>query len=172
MTGIMGYKMQFNWVSLSAVGLALLAASGCNTLTSASVNVVTQGYICGVNQTAGVELVSDAAPLPRDSARIGIDKPQADDETGIDRDQYWIVRVNMGQQPSGGYGLRLVSEQLEITSDNTAKVVLQWLQPKPGSVQTLALTYPCLHLQIAKGNYSRLEIVDQTGKIRHYLALK
>jgi hypothetical protein len=169
---MMGYKLQFKWLRFSGVGLAMLAASGCNTLTTASVSVLDHGYRCGVNQMAGVQLVSDAGSVQRDSARIGIDKPQADSETGSVQDQYWIVRVNMGEQPSGGYALRLVSEQLEISSENTARVVLEWLQPKPGSVQTQALTYPCLHLQIEKGSYSRLEIVDQAGMLRHHLDLK
>jgi hypothetical protein len=108
-----------------------------------------------------------------DDARIGVDKPQndADDARSSDQDQFWIVRVDMGRQASGGYGLRLMSEQLEISSD-TARVALEWLRPKAGIAQIQALTYPCLYLKIAKGNYSRLEIVDQEGVIRHHLSLK
>jgi hypothetical protein len=172
---MMDYKMQFNRLRYGGVGLVMLAASGCNTLSSASVRVLDQGYLCGVNQRAGAQLVSDAGSSQPERARIGIDKPQADradSETGTDQDQYWIVRVDMGQQPSGGYALRLVSDQLEILSENTARVVLEWMQPKPGSVQTQALTYPCLHLQIAKGDYTRLEIVDQAGMLKHHLDLK
>ncbi|MCG7882716.1 MAG: protease complex subunit PrcB family protein [Candidatus Thiodiazotropha taylori] len=164
------YKMQYDWKRLIGLGLILLVSSGCNTMASSSVSVLKQGYVCSVNQPAGLQLVSDAVAKQADSARIGVDTPQKDADTSLDPEQFWIVRVNMGQQPSGGYALRLISDQLEISSD-TARVALEWLQPKPGSVQIQALTYPCLYLKIARDNYSRLEIVDQEGVVRHHLSL-
>ncbi|MEW8085876.1 MAG: protease complex subunit PrcB family protein [Candidatus Thiodiazotropha endolucinida] len=164
------YMMQYDWKRLIGLGLILLVSSGCNTMASSSVSVLKQGYVCSVNQPAGLQLVSDAVTKQADSARIGVDTPQKDADTSLDPEQFWIVRVNMGQQPSGGYALRLISDQLEISSD-TARVALEWLQPKPGSVQIQALTYPCLYLKIARGNYSRLEIVDQEGVVRHHLSL-
>ncbi|MBT3039996.1 MAG: protease complex subunit PrcB family protein [Candidatus Thiodiazotropha endolucinida] len=164
------YMMQYDWKRLIGLGLILLVSSGCNTMASSSVSVLKQGYVCSVNQPAGLQLVSDAVAKQADSTRIGVDTPQKDADTSLDPEQFWIVRVNMGQQPSGGYALRLISDQLEISSD-TARVALEWLQPKPGSVQIQALTYPCLYLKIARGNYSRLEIVDQEGVVRHHLSL-
>lgn len=167
---MMRHTKQFDWTRCAALGMLLLVASGCNTLTSTTVSVLDQGYICSASQAAGVQLVS-GADSQQDSARIAVGKSQADAPSMPDPDEFWIVRVNMGQQPSGGYGLRLVSEQIEISSD-TARVVLEWLQPQPGSVQTQALTYPCIHLRMAKGNYTRLEIVDKAGVVRHHLDLQ
>ncbi|MGD9164330.1 MAG: protease complex subunit PrcB family protein [Chromatiales bacterium] len=165
------YKVRSNWKRLTGMGLILLVACGCNTLASSSVSVIDQ-FRCGVNHIAGVQLLSDAGSIKTDSARISIGKPQKDsDVKNLDQDQFWIVRVDMGRQPSGGYGLRLMSEQLEISSDR-ARVALEWLEPKAGLVQIQALTYPCLYLKVAKGNYSRLEIVDQEGVVRHRLNLK
>jgi hypothetical protein len=148
----------------------LLIASGCNTLASSAVSVLDQGYLCSVKQPAGAQLVSAAVMKQGDSSRIG-GAPTKNVDAEAVQEQFWIVRVNMGQQPSGGYGLKLISEQLKISSD-TARVSLEWLQPKPGSVQIQALTYPCLYLKIAKGNYSQLEITDQTGEVRYNLTLK
>lgn len=168
---MMRYKVRSNWKRFTAMGLILLTASGCNTLASSSVSVTDQ-FRCSANQVAGVQLVSDAGSINKtDSARIGVGKPQKDsDARNSDQDQFWMVRVDMGQQPSGGYGLRLMSEQLEISS-GTARVALEWLKPKPGYAQIQILTYPCLYLKIAKGDYSRLEIVDQEGVVRHHLNL-
>lgn len=166
-----GHKMRYHWISLSVTGLMLLAGFGCNTLASSSVSVLDQGYVCSVKQTAGVQLVSDTASLLTDSSRISIDGPKKETDNSLDQERFWIVRVDMGQQPSGGYALRLISEQLKISSD-TARVILQWVQPESGTVQIQALTYPCLYLKIAKGNYSRLEIIDQAGVIRHDLNLE
>ena len=163
------YIMRHNWQRWGGLGLMLLVASGCNTLASSAVSVLDQGYVCSVNQPAGVQLVSDSDTQQSDSARIG-NAPQQSAASRADQDQFWIIRVNMGQQPSGGYALRLISEHLEISPD-TARVTLEWLQPKPGSVQIQALTYPCLYLKVAKGNYSQLEIVDQEGEVRYDLNL-
>ncbi|MES9830366.1 MAG: protease complex subunit PrcB family protein [Candidatus Thiodiazotropha sp.] len=165
------YKMQFEWNILVGLGLILLVSSGCNTMASSSVSVLKRGYACSVNQTAGLQLASDAVAKQADSARIGVETQQKDVDTSLDPGQFWIVRVNMGQQPSGGYALRLISDHLEISSD-TARIALEWVQPEPGSVQIQALTYPCLYLKIARGNYSRLEVVDQEGVVRHHLNLK
>jgi hypothetical protein len=151
--------------------MMLLVASGCNTLASSSVTVLENGYVCGVNQTAGVQLVSDAGANLTDNTRIGFDATKKETDSSLDQEQFWVVRVSMGQKPSGGYGLRLISEHLEISSE-TARVSLQWLEPKTGTAQIQALTYPCLYLKIAKGNYSRLEIVDQEGVVRHDMNLK
>jgi hypothetical protein len=164
------YKKRCNWVGLGVAGVMLLATSGCNTMASSSVTVLDQGYVCGVNQTAGVELVSDAGLNLTDSSRIDLERSKKETDSSLDQERFWIVRVNMGQKPSGGYALRLISEQVEVSSD-TARVSLQWLQPKPGTAQIQALTYPCLYLQVAKGNYTRLEIVDQEGAVRHDLNL-
>lgn len=161
--------MRYNWLRCGGFGLLLLVVSGCNTLASSAISVLDKGYVCSVNQSAGVQLVSDSDRQQSDSTRIG-NPPQQSTVSSADQDQFWIIRVNMGQQPSGGYGLKLLSEYLEISSDR-ARVTLEWLQPKPGSVQMQALTYPCLYLKLAKGDYSQLEIVDQDGEVRFDLNL-
>ncbi|MEW8505254.1 MAG: protease complex subunit PrcB family protein [Candidatus Thiodiazotropha sp.] len=139
-------------------------------MASLSVSALEKGYVCSINQAAGVQLVSDTSSPQEDSSRIGTAE-KSGPKTEPATNPVWIVRVNMGQQPSGGYGLRLISDHLKI-SDDTASVALEWLQPKPGSVQIQALTYPCIYLRIAKGSYSRLDFVDQHGEIRYTLDLE
>jgi hypothetical protein len=157
------------WIKCCALGLIILA-SGCNTVTALSVGVIEHGYMCAINQPAGVQLVSDSASIQADSSRI--DETSQTNRQGREAEQgsFWIVRVNMGQQPSGGYALRLKSNYLEISSD-TARVALEWLRPESDSVQIQALTYPCLYLKVAKGDYTRLDIVDQKGQVRYSLDL-
>ncbi|MES9990744.1 MAG: protease complex subunit PrcB family protein [Candidatus Thiodiazotropha sp.] len=139
-------------------------------MDSLSISVLEKGYVCGVSQAAGVELVSDNVAKQTDNTRISATQEKSlESDPGTNPN--WIVRVDMGQQPSGGYGLRLISDNLEISSD-TARVALEWLQPKSGSMQVQALTYPCIYLQVAKGRYTRLDIIDQHGEVRHSLDLK
>ncbi|MCU7875077.1 MAG: protease complex subunit PrcB family protein [Candidatus Thiodiazotropha sp. (ex Lucinoma borealis)] len=156
------------WIRWMGLAPLFMAISSCNTVAS-SVSVLEQGYVCSVNQAAGVQLVSDSALTHGDGARIGA-KVQKDISDKIETEQFWVVRVDMGQQPSGGYGLKLLSDHLELASD-AARVAVEWVKPKPGMVQMQALTYPCLYLKIAKGNFTRLEIVDHQGEVRHSLAL-
>ncbi len=158
------------WMKCGVLGLVIVALSGCNTMTALSVSAIDRGYVCGINQAAGVQLVSDSAPQT-DGSRIGVGSNANQEGSDADLDTFWIVRVNMGQQPSGGYALRLISDHLEISSD-TARITLEWLQPGSGSVQIQTLTYPCLYLKVAKGNYSRLDIADQQGDVRFSLDLK
>jgi hypothetical protein len=37
--------------------------------------------------------------------------------------------------------------------------------------QIQMLTYPCLYLKVAKGDYTRLEVVDEEGNVMHGLDL-
>ncbi|PUB73356.1 MAG: hypothetical protein DBP03_07105 [gamma proteobacterium symbiont of Ctena orbiculata] len=169
-TGMMQKMKLINMIGRCCLGLMATVLCGCNTMASLSVSVLEKGYLCSIDQTAGVHLVTDSSSREADNARIGAGQ-QKRPENDPASESFWIVSVNMGQQPSGGYGLRLISDNLEVSSDR-ARVALEWLQPKPGSVQIQTLTYPCLYLRVAKGNYTRLDIVDQHGEVRHSLDLK
>ena len=96
-------------------------------------------------------------------------KPEDDDQA--DSEEFWLVRVDMGQQPSGGYGLKLLSDKLVISGE-TASFALQWSKPEPGMAQMQMVTYPCLYLKIAKGDYTRLQVVDEEGAVKHGLDLR
>jgi hypothetical protein len=95
-------------------------------------------------------------------------KLQADDE--YTDDASWIVRVDMGEKPSGGYRLDLRSEELSL-SGQTARFAMEWQIPDPDSMQIQMVTYPCLYLKIAKGEYKRLTVVDEEGNEKHALDL-
>ncbi|MCU7905978.1 MAG: protease complex subunit PrcB family protein [Candidatus Thiodiazotropha sp. (ex Epidulcina cf. delphinae)] len=153
------------WIGLAPM---VMAISGCNTLAS-SITVLEEGYVCGVNQSAGADLVTGASMKHADRARLG-DKAVTAESDKIDPQRFRVVRVDMGQQPSGGYGLKLLSEQLEISAD-TARVAVEWRKPDPGMAQMQVLTYPCLYLKLEIGDYTRLEIIDQEGVVRHSLDL-
>ncbi|MCU7922178.1 MAG: protease complex subunit PrcB family protein [Candidatus Thiodiazotropha sp. (ex Dulcina madagascariensis)] len=156
------------WIKWIVLALMVMGISGCNTLAS-SVTELEGGYLCGVNQSAGAKVVTGASIKHADSARIGGKAVRVESDE-IDPRRFRVVRVDMGEQPSGGYGLKLLSEQLEISAD-TARVVVEWRKPDPGMAQMQVLTYPCLHLKLEIGDYTRLEIIDQEGVVRHALDL-
>ena len=61
--------------------------------------------------------------------------------------RYGVLLVSMGQQTTGGYQLRLLSQRLEHTPAG-ATVRVAWLVPPPGARTAQVITSPCLMLAI------------------------
>jgi hypothetical protein len=82
-----------------------------------------------------------------------------------------VVWLYMGQKTSGGYSLGLATSEATVTH-GIAVITVQWREPSPGAIVTQQLTSPCLVLILPKGNYDKIEIKDETGRVRSRLALK
>ncbi|MCG7981592.1 MAG: protease complex subunit PrcB family protein [Candidatus Thiodiazotropha lotti] len=155
------------WLGLSALCITMTA---CNVQDN-SVSVVQDGVACSNNQAAGMHLVKKGVIKNVGGGVVMSDKSlKAGEEGKSDTDDSWLVRVDMGQQPSGGYGLKLLSDKLAI-EEQTATLALQWSKPEPGMAQVQMITFPCLYLKIAKGDYTRLAVVDEEGNLKHSLDL-
>ena len=83
----------------------------------------------------------------------------------VDWDRVGLVWIAMGIKPSGGYALELAGKKATV-SHGVAVITVRWRQPGPGSVVTQQLTSPCLMLKLPKGNFSAIEIKDETGQVR------
>lgn len=71
--------------------------------------------------------------------------------------------VDMGQQPSGGYGV-LVSRKAEMSGDMlTLKATL--IQPEPDQIVPLEPTNPCALIALPQGDYKQVEVKDQNGQV-------
>jgi len=78
----------------------------------------------------------------------------------VDFGQYSVAAFFMGQKPTGGYGVRLVSAT---SSGGTWRVTVELLQPAPGAILTQALTSPYLLLELPVPA-RRVEFVDASGR--------
>jgi len=69
--------------------------------------------------------------------------------------------VEMGRRSTGGYGLT-VARSATLRGE---RVVLQatFIAPAPGSMQTQALTTPCVLVQLPPGRYALVEVHDSAG---------
>ena len=76
-----------------------------------------------------------------------------------------VVWLYMGNKTSGGYGLRLAFPEA-VVSHGTAVITVQWREPSPGALVTQQITSPCLVLKLPKGTYEKIEIRDETGRVR------
>ena len=98
--------------------------------------------------------ISDSRPQP---ALVGFDK-------------HAMLLVSMGQQRTGGFSVKLAAEQMEV-SNNRARIKVHWQTAKPGMMAIQMLTNPCLLLEVPRGNYELIDIVDQSGKTRQSIAV-
>ncbi|MDR1726441.1 MAG: protease complex subunit PrcB family protein [Acidobacteriota bacterium] len=88
----------------------------------------------------------------------------------VDFDRYGVLLVRMGEKPTGGYGLRLLSDVAGVDG-RTATVPIEWREPAPGSVTTQAITSPRLLVLVEKGAFDDIAVVDQNGAVRLRLPL-
>jgi len=112
--------------------------------------------------------IADRARLKRvfdrmDRRQIGGSAPEWTEN--FDFKNYGILFVHMGRQPTGGYALEYVSGHAHI-SGKTATVVLKWITPDPDAMVTQAITHPCIMLKLPKTGFTRIEIIDQHGRLK------
>lgn len=79
--------------------------------------------------------------------------------------------ISMGQQRTGGYSVRLASDQIQV-SDGRGKVSVKWITAKSGMVTIQMLTNPCLLLKVPRGNYRIVDVVDQNGNLQQTIAIQ
>jgi len=70
-----------------------------------------------------------------------------------------VATIFLGQKATGGYGLSVSSTAVD---GNTLTVNVSTTSPKPGLIQTQALTSPWVSLRV-EGNYTRLIVRDSSG---------
>ena len=88
----------------------------------------------------------------------------------VDFDRYGVLLISMGQQRTGGYSVKLASNEMNIV-DGRGKVRVQWNTKKPGMITIQMLTNPCLLLKVPKGDYSAIDVLDQLDNIRTSVAV-
>lgn len=76
---------------------------------------------------------------------------------------YSYALVEMGEQPSGGYGV-LVSRKAEMDGDLlTLKATL--IQPESDQSVSLEPTSPCALIALPQGEYTQVAVKDQNGHV-------
>lgn len=88
----------------------------------------------------------------------------------MDFSRYGILLISMGQQRTGGYAIELAQEELGVNGD-TAEVRVRWREPEAGMMVIQVLTHPCVFLQVPRGDYASLRVVDQSNNVRAELAV-
>lgn len=154
-------------LALALAGLAC-AALGAGRAPADLTRVIFNSGMCGdVSRDPAVIWIGSASDLGAAYERIqrrqvggaGPGPPQVDFSTRA------VLWVQMGMQPSAGYGLSLQEAGAEIGA-GTLTLHLKWLEPAPGRLYAQVITHPCLLVTVPRGGYQRVEVRDQHGALR------
>jgi hypothetical protein len=98
--------------------------------------------------------------------------PEADRQPApaVDFNTQGILWIEMGMRPSTGYGFDKTSVRA-VLEGNTVNLTLAAVTPAPGMIVAQMITSPCILVQLPKGDYSRIRVLDQTGKLLGTLTL-
>ena len=134
--------------------------------------ILYQDVLCGGNRpTPSVTLVADSDQLKQifieSKGRMLGQSLQA---PVVDFDAEHVVTIQMGQKPTGGYGIELAEPHATL-NDGEALIRLRWIEPAPGAIVTQILTSPCLIISLPKGAYGKIAITDENGSVRETISL-
>ena len=162
-------------LAASLICLLWLGLFGCphaeppKHFESINVQVMNTRTHCGnTAETPTALWIADRARLTKvfdrmNRRQIGGSAPEWTEN--FDFKNYGILFVHMGRQPTGGYALEYVPGHAHISGE-TATVVLKWMTPDPAAMVTQVITTPCMMLKMPKTGFTRIEIIDQHGRLK------
>jgi len=112
---------------------------------------------CGVSDPGlgWVRQLSELSVLP-ETLRLPVDR------LTLDFTQHSLLVVYLGAQPNTGYRLQRLASEAPLLVGRL-QVEVERITPKPGMMYAQMITSPCLLLEIPKGDYSQIEVLDQHG---------
>lgn len=153
------------WLTPVALAVPLLLGA-CATLPDGPVpaEVLYADVQCGTEGAAArVGLVGDDAALATLRARLGAITLGGASLPRIDFARHHAVLAEMGQRPTGGYGLALIDATVE---QRVLTLRVAWQEASPDGVQTQALTSPCLLVRVPAADYRGVKLRDAQGRLR------
>ncbi|HDP88491.1 MAG TPA: protease complex subunit PrcB family protein [Thioalkalivibrio sp.] len=146
---------------------SLFIVTGCTNMPSTDITVLHRATHCASTEAQpSATWVGDGDTLTATHARLtGQQLGARPPLPAVDFEQAGVLLLEMGQRPTGGYAVAL-AEPVIAVDDGIATVTVNWQEPAPGAIATQALTSPCLLLEIPRGDYTSIRVVDQDGRLR------
>ena len=139
--------------------LGMVHASGGGVPTVPAVTTLYSASSCvGLERESSVKLIS----TEEWKALLAAQPDKSKLDSGSEARQ--IVLVNMGEQRTAGYGVRLADEAAQVI-DGRLRLPVSWVSPKPGMMQAQVITHPCLVVSVDT-EFQQVDVVDQDGRVR------
>ena len=151
---------------LSACGPGLSQSPVADSTEPVQLQVVYRGNRCAAVRP-GVEVIRDTdswAEWRRQQDRqfFPADDGPGDEETAIDFDRSTVIVISMGQKPTPGYAIEVLTDSamLQGGSLNISSI---WRQPAEDAILAQVLTSPCVAIMVSTTRYDTVKINDQQG---------
>lgn len=83
----------------------------------------------------------------------------------VDFANHGVLWIHMGRQPTGGYTLELAEPPSRVV-DQRLSIYVNWITPADGAAVIQMVTAPCMLLELSKGDYRSIAVVDQRGSVK------
>jgi len=161
--------MVFGLLTLLTTACQPWAKKGEHPASKPAVEILYAGQHCGRRQTTpSATWIDNARQLESSIKRIrpGMLGGKPIDLPALNFQHEIALLVEMGQQPTLGYRLALAgTDGLRITQD-PAQLTLDWLHPPADAFVAQAISSPCLLLELKRGDYTAIQILDRQGIIK------
>jgi len=149
-------------VALAGV-LAACQAAPPATSNAVPFQVVHTSATCGTEEPS-VRPIGDAMRLKQvlegSGNMIGSTPPARADFDGS-----LVLRVSMGQQPSAGALLAMLSARADSTR-RALVLEMQWAAPDASRMNAAVITRPCVIVSVPRDEYRSVQVVDASGRER------
>lgn len=149
-----------------------LALAGCAQTTgdamentTAPIRVLASQDQCGALHRPAARWIASASEWRQLHAQVNNQWMNPPPPPAVDFSRDGVLVVAMGQRSSGGYGLTLAEPSASVR-DGVLTVRVDWREAAPDRHQTQALTNPCLLLKLPAVEFTRIQVVDQAGRVR------
>lgn len=162
-----------------ALVLCLMPAWGCaptsagppDAAKTVSLKRLSSSSVCGGKAaSAGLAWIGTDAELAAERNRKPTGSGNGPVRMDVDFSRFAVLRMAMGEKPTGGYDLDLAQTAASVT-DGTLVIRIDWIEPAPGAMVPQMITAPCLLVRVPRNGYGRVAVVDQHGTVRFRLDL-
>ena len=84
----------------------------------------------------------------------------------VDFNRLGVIAVYMGGRPTAGYQVKLASRTTEVGEHNELTLLVSWIEPPVDALLAQIITSPCILVSIPKDEYSKIQAVDEEGRVR------
>ncbi|WP_295685367.1 protease complex subunit PrcB family protein [uncultured Nevskia sp.] len=167
-----GFASRFHHLAAPLAAVAAVLMAGCASLSipglpggddNVEVSEIRRLISCGGSgDAAAVTLLADEAALSSWQTARGVDLIAAAPGGALPPGPFAVVEH--GARATGGYGL-LISRRAS-QQGHELRLTTSFLSPKTGEVRSDGPTSPCVLVKLPLGNYSRVSVVNPSGKRR------